>query len=163
MYFNPTAKPNPDRNTKRHDIRVWLIGALFVLGTAAILIVPLFTTGRVALDEGDVAREDLSAPRSISYASDILTQRDRDEAERDVALVYDPLDLGVPRRQVAKARNVLDYIRAVRADPIGSRAEKQVLLNRIDDVPLAARRDRSDAGSAGRNVAARGARSGGRH
>jgi hypothetical protein len=48
-----------------------------------------------------------------------LTRQDQDEAERKVALVYDPLDLSVPRKQVAKARGVLDYIRAVRADPIG--------------------------------------------
>src|SRR5512137_783525 len=136
MYFNPAAKSGPPHSKKRPDIRVWLIGACFVLGTAAILIVPLFTAGRVALDAGDVAREDINAPRTINYASEILTQQDRDAAERAVALVYDPLDLSVPRRQVAKARGVLDYIRAVRADPIGSRAEKQALLNRIDGVSL---------------------------
>ena len=136
MYFSPTAKPEAAQNRKRRDIRAWLIGACLVLGTAAILIVPLFTAGRVALDAGDVARDDINAPRTISYASEILTQQDRDAAERAVALVYDPLDLSVPRRQVAKARGVLDYIRAVRADPIGSRAEKQALLSRIDGVSL---------------------------
>ncbi len=136
MYFNPSAKPNLDRNKKRYDARVWLIGALFVLGTAAILIVPLFTAGRVALDAGDVAREDLTAPRTIDYDSALLTKQDRDEAERKVAVQYDPLDLRVPRQQVAKARGVLDYMRAVRADSIGSRTEKQALLNRITDVRL---------------------------
>ena len=136
MYFNPAAKSDSARSKKRPDILVWLIGACFVLGAAAILIVPLFTAGRVALDAGDVARDDINAARTISYASEILTQQDRDAAERAVALVYDPLDLSVPRRQVAKARGVLDYIRAVRADPIGSRAEKQALLNRIDGVSL---------------------------
>ncbi|CAG0935060.1 Cyclic-di-AMP phosphodiesterase PgpH [Thermoflexales bacterium] len=136
MYFNPSTNPHPDRNQNRHSLRVWLIGALFVLGTAAILIVPLFTAGRVALDAGNVAREDLNAPRTINYDSVILTKQDRDDAERKVAIQYDPLDLRVPRQQVAKARGVLDYMRAVRADPIGSRAEKQALLNRIDNVRL---------------------------
>src|SRR5262245_50716306 len=137
MYFNPIGKPESPRNKKRRDVRVWLIGACFVLGAAAILIVPLFTAGRITLDTGDVAREDISAPRTVNYVSEILTQQDRDAAERDVAIVYDPLDLSVPRKQVAKARGVLDYIRAVRADPIGSRADKQVLLSRIDGVRLA--------------------------
>src|SRR5512139_3941470 len=136
MYLSPAAKPESARNKKRRDIRAWLIGACFTLGVAAILIVPLFTAGRVALDEGDVAREDISAPRTINYVSDILTQQDRDAAERGVTVVYDPLDLSVPRKQVAKARGVRDYIRAVRADPIGSRAEKQALLSRIEDVRL---------------------------
>jgi putative nucleotidyltransferase with HDIG domain len=136
MYFNPTAKSDSARNKKQHNIRVWLIGACFVLGAAAILIVPLFTAGLVALDEGDVAREDINAPRTINFDSEILTRQDRDEAERKVAVVYDPLDLSAPRKQVAQARGVLDYIRAVRADSIGSRTEKQALLNRIKDVSL---------------------------
>jgi hypothetical protein len=137
MYFSPAARPESARNKKRRDIRAWLIGACFVLGAAAILIVPSFAAGRVAVDEGDVAREDISAPRTINYVSEILTRQDRDAAERGVAVVYDPLDLSVPRKQVAQARGVLDYIRAVRADPIGSRAEKQALLSRIENVRLA--------------------------
>ena len=136
MYFNPTAKSESARSQRRRDIRVWLIGTFFVLGAAAVLIVPLFTAGRVALDAGDVAHEDLTAPRTINYTSAILTQQDQDAAEREVAVVYDPLDLSVPRKQVAKAREVLDYIRAVRADSIGSRAEKQAMLGRIEGVHL---------------------------
>jgi hypothetical protein len=136
MYFNPTARPETARSQKHRDVRVWLIGACFALGAAAILIAPLFLAGGVALDNGAVASEDISAPRSITYASAILTQQDRDAAERSVAVVYDPLDLSVPRSQVAKARAVLDYVRAVRTDSIGSRAEKQALLSRIDGVRL---------------------------
>jgi putative nucleotidyltransferase with HDIG domain len=136
MYFNPTGKPESLRSKKRRDVRAWLIGACFVLGAAAILIVPLFTAGRVTLDAGNVAREDITAPRTITYVSDILTRQEQDAAEREVAVVYDPLDLSVPRKQVAKARGVLDYIRAVRADPIGSRADKQALLSHIDGVHL---------------------------
>src|SRR5512136_813741 len=103
MYFNPTAKPESTHNKKRRNFRVWLIGACFVLGAAAILIVPLFTAGRVALDVGDVSRDDISAPRTVNYISEILTQQDRDAAEREVAVVYNPLDLSVSRKQVAKA------------------------------------------------------------
>jgi cyclic-di-AMP phosphodiesterase PgpH len=137
MYFNPPAISNSDRHKKRHDLRVWLLGALFALGTAAILIVPLFTAGLVAVDVGEVARENISAPRTLSFDSEILTRQARDEAERSVPVVYDPLDLSVPRQQVAQARGVLDYVRAVRADSIGSRAEKQALLSNIDNVRLA--------------------------
>src|SRR5512143_2169404 len=136
MYFDPAAKPNFERNKKSYSVRVWLIGVLFLLGTAAILILPLFTAGRVVLDTGDVAREDLSAPRTLNYDSAILTKQDQDQAEREVAVQYDPLDLRVPRQQVAKARGVLDFMRAVRADPIGTRAEKQAMLNHIEDVRL---------------------------
>jgi putative nucleotidyltransferase with HDIG domain len=137
MYFNPTAKSEPTRNKRHRNVRVWLLGACFVLGAAAILIVPLFTAGLVVLDKGDVARDNINAPRTIDYASEILTKEDRDMAERSVTVVYDPLDLSVPRKQVAQARGVLDYVRAVRADPIGSRADKETLLNSIAGVRLA--------------------------
>lgn len=137
MYFQSTSKSGIDRKPgRRRDARVWLIGALFVLGAAVILIVPLFTGGLVALNAGDVAREDVRAPRSLRYASTILTDQARAEAESSVPVQYDPLDLRVPRQQVARARGVIDYLRAVRADPIASRAEKQAMLNAIDNVRL---------------------------
>ncbi len=137
MYFEPTGKPGIDRNpTRWRDARVWLIGALFVLGAALILIVPLFTGGLIALNAGDVAREDVRATRSLSFTSNSLTEQARAEAESAVPVQYDPLDLRVPRQQVARARGVIDYLRAVRADPIASRAEKQAMLSAIDHVRL---------------------------
>jgi putative nucleotidyltransferase with HDIG domain len=137
MYFEAPGKSGLDRNpTRRRDARVWLIGAAFMLGTALILIVPLFTGGLVALNTGDVAREDVRAPRSLDYTSNSLTEQARAEAEGSVPIQYDPLDLRVPRQQVARARGVIDYLRAVRADPIASRAEKQAMLGAIDNVRL---------------------------
>src|SRR5512141_1013441 len=125
MYFESTGKPGIDRNpTHWRDARVWLIGALFVLGAALILIVPLFTGGLIALNAGDVAREDVRATRSLSFTSNSLTEQARAEAESAVPIQYDPLDLRVPRQQVVRARGVIDYLRAVRADPIASRADK---------------------------------------
>ncbi len=137
MYFESTGKPRLDRNPARwRDARVWLIGALFLLGAALILIVPLFTGGLIALNTGDVAREDVRATRSLRFTSNSLTEQARAEAESAVPVQYDPLDLRVPRQQVARARGVIDYLRAVRADPIASRADKAALLNAIDHVRL---------------------------
>jgi cyclic-di-AMP phosphodiesterase PgpH len=137
MYFESPSKPGNERHsTRRRDVRVWLIGALFMLGAALILTVPLFTGGLVALNTGDVAREDVRASRSLRFTSDILTEQARAEAESSVPVQYDPLDLRVPRQQVARARSAIDYMRAVRADPIASRADKQVMLNAIDKVRL---------------------------
>jgi putative nucleotidyltransferase with HDIG domain len=137
MYFESSGKSGIDRNpTRQRDARVWLIGAAFMLGAALILIVPLFAGGLVALNTGDVAREDVRAPRALGYTSDSLTEQARAEAEGRVPVQYDPLDLRVPRQQVARARSVIDYLRAVRADPIASHADKQALLGAIDNVRL---------------------------
>lgn len=115
----------------------WLFGVLFVLGAIAILIVPLFVTGSVALNSGDVAPEDIRAPRSVRYVSEILTNQARDEAERSVPVQYDPLDLRVARQQVTRARDVIDYLRAVRADPLATRDDKRVMLSAIENFSLA--------------------------
>jgi cyclic-di-AMP phosphodiesterase PgpH len=137
MYFESAGQSTNNRNPGRQrNVRVWLIGAVFVLGAALILIVPLFTGGLVALNAGDVAREDVRATHAQRFASNTLTEQARAEAESAVPVQYDPLDLRVPRQQVARARGVIDYLRAVRADPIATRAEKQAMLNAIDNVRL---------------------------
>src|SRR5450759_3723843 len=83
------------------NIRVWILGALFATGTAAILILPLLATGQVNLNAGEVAAEDIRAPHSLNYESDILTNQARDDAERSVPTQYDPLDPRVARQQIA--------------------------------------------------------------
>ena len=124
-------RPHPWRNT-----RVWLLGVLFVLGTTAILRVPLFTGGQVMLNPGDVAPGDIRAPRSARYVSDILTELARAEAERNVPALYDPLDPRVARQQIAYARQVIDFIRAVRLDTQATRDQKHAALAAIENVPL---------------------------
>jgi cyclic-di-AMP phosphodiesterase PgpH len=118
------------------NTRVWLLGVLFVLGAAAILLVPLFTAGQVMLNPGDVAPDDIRAPRSARYVSDILTELARDEAERNVPVLYDPLDPRVARQQIAYARQVIDFIRAVRLDTQATRDQRRAALAAIENVPL---------------------------
>ena len=116
--------------------RVWVMGALFVLGMAAILIVPLLTGGKVVLNAGDVAPEDIRAPRSLHYASQYLTDQAKDEAALSVPVQYDPVDPRVARQQIARARQVLDFIRAVRQDTLASRDQRQSEIAAIEGLRL---------------------------
>ena len=138
MWPPNTRSGKSNKRQAWRNTRVWLLGALFVLGTAVILIAPLSTSGQVALNAGDVAPEDVRAPRSARYVSDVLTDLARDEAERNVAVQYDPVDPRVARQQIAYARQVLDFIRAVRLDTQATRDQKRVALAAIENVPLAA-------------------------
>ncbi len=129
------------RSTKRptwRNARLWLLGALFVLGTTATLLVPVSTSGQVALNAGDVAPEDVRAPRSAHFVSELLTELARDDAERNVPVQYDPVDPRVARQQIAYARQVVDFIRAVRLDTQATRDQKRAALAVIDNVPLSA-------------------------
>ncbi|MFN8595189.1 MAG: HDIG domain-containing protein [Anaerolineae bacterium] len=136
MWSPVTRSSKSSKQQTWRNARVWLSGLLFVLGTAAILIVPLFTAGQVTLNAGDVAPEDVRAPRSTRYASTILTDLARDEAEKNVAVIYDPLDPRVARQQIAYARQVIDFIRAVRQDAQATADQQRSMLSAIENVPL---------------------------
>ena len=118
----------------RRNWRFWAMGVLFAVGVAAILIVPLFTADEISLQVGDVAPRDVKAPRNISYISEIDTEQARDEAERRVAVVYRPVDPGVSRQQVAKARQTIDFISAVRADTITPIVQRRAMLQSVPEL-----------------------------
>ncbi len=136
MHSSAGIDRTPAHTSRRKRWRVWLLGASLVLGIIAILVVPLFIAGEVTLDAGEVAPEDIRAPHSVRYVSELLTEQARDDAERSVPVLYDPLDLRVARQQVARARGVIDYIRAVRADSLATREQKRAMLNAMDGVSL---------------------------
>ena len=116
--------------------RFWALGALFAVSTAAILIVPLLLPSQTALRVGDVAPFDIRATRNLSYASEIDTEQARAAAERAVAPVYTPPDAGVARRQVAQARQVIDFIRAVRDDTITPPEQRRAMIQSVSGLSL---------------------------
>jgi len=112
------------------------MGLLFAAGTAAILIVPLLATDQVALQVGDVAPRDIKAPRDVTYVSDIATEALRVEAERRVQPVYTLMDVGISRQQVARTRQAMDFVRAVRADTITPIEQRREMLLAVPDLAL---------------------------
>lgn len=136
MWSPPNSKSQSNKRRGWRNLRAWLLGALFVLGTSLILIVPSYAAGQIALNAGDVAPDDIRAPHSAHYVSDILTELARDEAERGVPVQYDPIDPRVARQQIARARQVLDFIRAVRLDTRATRDERRSALAAIENVSL---------------------------
>ncbi len=126
----------PNTRKARPSWRFWAVGVLFTIGIAAILIVPLLADDQVALNVGDVAPRDLKAPSRLSYVSEIETEQLRAEAERRVAPVYTVVDAGISRRQVARARQAIDFIRAVRADTITPIEQRRAMLQAVPDLVL---------------------------
>jgi hypothetical protein len=107
-----------------------LIGATAIF----ILVVPIFSSRETfELSAGDVTNIDIIAPRSITYVSQIQTDNARAVAANAVAEVYDPPDSRVTRQQVTRARRVLDFIDAVRADSFATTDQKYADLTSITD------------------------------
>lgn len=110
---------------------------LFAAGALAVLLYPADPDpGGVTLAVGDVAPQDILAPRSITYVSSVLTDRARNAAAAAVPDVYDPPDTRVARQQVANAREVLEYITTVRADRLATREQQLADLAAIPDLTL---------------------------
>lgn len=92
---------------------IWLAAVSLII---AILVMRLPFTGQVTLQVGDVAPRDITAPRQITYISEILTEQRRAAAANAVGEVYDPPQARIGRQQFALMGQILDYIASVRND-----------------------------------------------
>jgi membrane-associated HD superfamily phosphohydrolase len=117
-------------------LRVLTIWALFLALVTIVLAAPLALGGQVRLQEGDVARTDVVAPRQVTYVSEILTQQRRESAANAVLDVYDPPQARIGRQQLTLANQVLDFIVTVRSDPQIDTPTKSAYLDAIAQVNL---------------------------
>ncbi len=115
-----------------------LIVLLLVAGlSAALLLLPLPTAvNTIPLSLGDVASEDILAPRALTYQSEVLTEALRLEAANDVPAQYTSPDTNIARQQMTDLRNVLNFISSVRADTFASETQKITDLAQIQAVHL---------------------------
>ena len=115
----------------------FFVGLLFFvmsgLALAALIIPSPLRPSISSLEVGQVAPQDIVAPKAISYESAVLTANQRDAAARVVTPVYAPLDTDVARRQVSRLRNALDYISSVRADQYATSEQKLADLTALED------------------------------
>ncbi|TET54296.1 MAG: hypothetical protein E3J64_02110, partial [Anaerolineales bacterium] len=120
-------------------LRLVVAGVFLSAVTALAFELPLLPTGRVVLEEGDVAPDDIRAPRSITYDSAVL----REEAQNQAAALVEPV-FTVPgstfaREQLDRARQVLTYLSSVRADTLASLEAQRDWITAVPelaDLPL---------------------------
>ncbi len=121
--------------------------SLVSLRTVLLLVCSLLTLGalifpiairpsEVPLNPGDVASQDIQAPRTITYQSQLLTDQAKNEARARVLPIYLPADPAITRRQIEKLRVTLDYITTVRFDTYASAEQKLDDLAAIQGVRL---------------------------
>lgn len=88
------------------------------------------------LSVGDVAPQDLRAPRNIQFVSIVMTEVARVDAERGVAPVYNPPDTTITRTQSETLNSILESISVIRADQQATLEQKKTDLNAIKDLIL---------------------------
>lgn len=107
-------------------------GLSFIILWLPIISRPLIYT----LSPGDVAPQDIEAPYSLSYISEVLTEQARQEAEQKTPPVFLPSDASITRRQIEKMRVTFQYINAIRLDSYSTSAEKIEDLLKTKDLNL---------------------------
>lgn len=124
-------------NAKMRKAILVLIWTATSLLSAAALVSPIATRpSAYVLSPGDVAPQDIQAPYSLSFPSEILTEQARQEAEQRVPAYYLPADPAISRKQIEQLRTALNYISVVRLDAYSSDEEKISDLSNLTTIKV---------------------------
>jgi putative nucleotidyltransferase with HDIG domain len=120
--------------------RIFYLGFLLLIsgGLAYLAVIWPMTAApeTTKLAVGEVASQDILAPYAISYTSDVLTEKQREAAERTVIPRYTSADTNVARQQLEHMRAALAYISSTRGDSYASDEEKLADLAALEDIHL---------------------------
>ena len=123
---------------------VWrlLIFVLTVLITFSLLTFQIsIRKTSYSLSVGDVATQDILAPRTLTFESQILTEQARNDAENMVDRIYLPADPTISRNQVQYLRLSFQFITTVRGDTYASETQKisdisKLVFVRLDEATI---------------------------
>ncbi|GAP14716.1 protein containg uncharacterized domain HDIG [Longilinea arvoryzae] len=137
--MTPLLAPEPVKRQwlSRDYVKITLLVIVSLLSLGALIFPIAIRQAELALQPGDVSPQDIQTSREITYTSDILTEQERDDAERSVQPVYLPADAAITRRQIEALRTTLKYIETVRQDGHASLLQKISDLNAVEGLALA--------------------------
>ncbi len=115
-------------------LRLVLLGVALAAVTGLVIVRPLLPTGQVMLEVGDVAPETIRAPYTLAYDSVIRREEEREAAASRVEPIYTSPQGDLARQQLERAREVLDYLGSVRADPLASTAQKRAWVLAVPEL-----------------------------
>jgi putative nucleotidyltransferase with HDIG domain len=118
--------------SRRERLRRWWMRGRLALAALVLLALsmfflafPLLPSGRLVLEDGDIAPRDIRSPRHFTYESDLLTAAARERAEEDVDPVYTPPNTDLTGQRVERGREISDYLGSIRADPFATPAQRR--------------------------------------
>jgi cyclic-di-AMP phosphodiesterase PgpH len=103
---------------------------------ASIAAPGYFRLPSAQLQVGEVASQDILAPSSITYISEIRTEQQREAAVRAVLPIYTQADTSIARQQLERLRAALAFITSVRADEFATLEQKFSDLTALEDIHL---------------------------
>jgi putative nucleotidyltransferase with HDIG domain len=119
------------------------VTGFILLLTAIVAFQPIFLGHQEyeAFQVGRIIQQDVFAPETIVFVSDVLTEQRRQQAINNTNPVFDPPDPAVARQQTEQARRILDYIANIRADIYSTPEQKfddirQITALALDDTTI---------------------------
>lgn len=119
---------------RRYALPIFVIA--LAVGMTLILSFELPGSRQVSATVGQPAPNDIFSPRSLAYASDLLTQQAREQASRGVSEIFTSLDLGIGRSQLAMARDTFSFVETVRSDSSATLGRKLEYLQAIEGISI---------------------------
>ena len=108
-----------------------------ILLSALALLMPYSSRqNSLVLEIGDVAGQDVLAPRALSYESEVLSEQQREEAAQAVSPIYGSPDSTVAREQVESLQDALAFIQVVRQDSFASTEQKLADISALQNINL---------------------------
>ncbi len=125
---------DPSRWRARFNLAAFCVFVILAITTSLLVDWPI--SSNLQITEGQISPGDVSAPRPLTFNSELLTEQARQRAAANVAPIYDPPQTRIARQQLARAEEILAFIEVVRNDPNATEEQKIVWLTSIADVPL---------------------------
>ncbi|WP_299028815.1 HDIG domain-containing metalloprotein [uncultured Thermanaerothrix sp.] len=132
----PSLPPTLVQRLNRMVIKRALLVLCSLLSLGALLFPIAIRPPYLSLKVGDVASQDILAPKNLTFVSEVLTRQAQEEARKSVAPVYLPPDPSITRRQIEKLQLALNYITTVRYDPYAAPEQKIEDLQALADIPI---------------------------
>ncbi len=116
--------------------RIIVLVVTSIFSLAALLLPIALRQSLYSLQVGQIATEDILAPKTLFYTSDYLTEQARANAENLVQDIYLPPDPQITRTQIEKLQSAIAEINLIRVDPILSIEAKNAALTELKDIIL---------------------------
>lgn len=105
-----------------------------IIAFLALILPEAFSQSSFPMEIGDVAPQDILAPYSLTFESEVLTEQSRQNAATALEPIYLPTDPSIGRRQVERLRTILYYLTTIRQDIYATREEKLEDIQAIEDL-----------------------------
>ncbi len=116
--------------------QLWLFVVIVTLGLATILSFNLVRGPQVSVTLGEPAPQNIVAPQTETYISEVLTERARKSAVANIPDRYTQIDLEIGRQQNNYALSIFSFVDVVRADSMTTADVKQRYLQSIGELSI---------------------------